>query len=1025
MNKKLRFFLPVFLVVTGICKAQIIPTDTLTVKNIAQEQGLSQLGVGAIAIDDNGYIWGATENGLNRFNGYEMKVFRAGDEPGGLPDDDVSDLFYERDTLWLATTTYSLVAYVLSEDRFLDFKDQIDFDTYPLARYSSVLYVVDDRYLLVGAIGGCLLVDRKKLDFTVIPIPQSRENDYVTAIQDIGDNEFLIGTNFSGIYKFDLHQKSVSTDRVFDRFKESKINCFYPFSDTGVLVGMQEGLFMYDRNEKEISRIDHPPDIEPAVRSIMEWDKETLLIGGFLNTYLLDRESGWHEVAFKGADGKYLQSGVLCAKKDDQDGMWIGTQERGIFYYHPDRKKFSPYRIKAPGSPKKDFISIFNFLRDDKTIWMATELGWVRYRTEKDEYKLYMTNCFLEYVIEKDFRGNIWGGGFESGLVKYNREKDVFDPVPLPFQDSDIIHITPVHRDTIWVHTWSSGIYALNTLDYGVRPRAIGGKTLVRSRNSYTDTSGALWIASDEGLYRIGDDGTTYYDDELSNTRVFCITEDPFGNIWAGTAKGLNRIDPESGAIRHYMAQSGLPNDFIYGVESDDKGNIWVSTNFGLSELSRKSNTFRNYTEDDGLQNNEFNGKAAYKDSLGVMYFGGMNGFNMFHPDSVKVNRKIGKTLVEQVKLFGKPIANNILYSDTLVFSHDQNVITFDYSSLNYLWPGRNQYRFILEGFDREWRPVTHERTTTYTNLDPGAYVFRVMGSNNELLWGAPDNIAVVIESPWYKTLWFKVVAISFVLLCITLFFLYKNLQQKKMNEWLSRMVDERTAELTETNGALNHSLAVTRQQKENIAFLMRELNHRVKNNLQLITSLIDIQNTNISETSLQEKFKLLQSRIYTVSRVHDILNANSDNKYLRIDRFLASIARDLISFSGEEIELELDLVPVEYPAEKITYIGLIVNELIINTVKHAYDEGQSDRSIRIGLEDTGQQLRLVYSDNGKGFDPAGIREGKKMGLNLIHTLTEALKGHVRIVNRKGSTVILTITKNTVTDVQTDIDHRG
>ncbi|WP_461532022.1 ligand-binding sensor domain-containing protein [Sinomicrobium sp.] len=1002
--------------------AQIIPADTLTVKNIAQEQGLSQLGAAALAMDDNGYVWIATENGLNRFNGYEMKVFRAGDKPGELPDDDVTDLFYKSDTLWIATTTHSLVAYILSEDRFLSFEDQIDFEAYPLVRYSSVLYAVDERYLLVGAIGNCLLVDRKTLEFTVIPIPKSKENDYVTAIQEIGDDTFLIGTNFSGIYKLDLRQKSVGIEKVFNRFKESKINCFYPFSDTETLIGTDGGLFVYYCEQNTVERIGHPPDFDTAVRSIVKWDDNTLLVGGFLNTYLLDHRLQWRKMIFVEDDGKQLQSGVLCVAKDNQDGLWIGTQERGILYYHPKREKFIPYRIKAPGSPKKDFISIFSFLRDGNTIWMATELGWVRYRPKKDDYKLYMTNCFLEYVIQKDFKGDIWGGGFESGLVRYNRKEDAFEPVPLPFQDSDIIHITPVHRDTILVHTWSSGIYALNTVDYGVSLRPIGGKALVRSRNSYTDTSGTLWIASDEGLYRIRDGKTTYYNEQLSNARVFSIAEDPFKNIWVGTAKGLNKIDAKSGTVSHFMAQSGLPNDFIYGVASDDKGNIWVSTNFGLSEFDRERNTFRNYTEEDGLQNNEFNGRSAYKDSLGLMYFGGMNGFNMFHPDSVKVNRKIGKTLIEQVRLFGKSVVWNAMYSDTLVFSHDQNVITFDYSSLNYLWPERNQYRFYLEGFDKEWRPVTRERSTTYTNLDPGTYVFKVKGSNNELFWGEPDSLTVVIESPWFETLWFKVIAISFLSLCIVLFFLYKNQQQKRLNARLSRMVDERTAELTEANEALNRSLSVSQQQKENITFLMRELNHRVKNNLQLITSLIDIQNTSIPEISLQEKFKLLQSRIYTVSKVHDILNANSDNKYLQIDRFLTSIAQDLISFSGEKISLKLDLAAVIYPVEKITYVGLILNELITNTVKHAFDKGQLDRKIRISFEDVGERFRLVYSDNGKGFDPGRADETKKMGLSLIYTLARELKGEVTIVNKKGSTLILTIAKNPDKNVKADID---
>src|SRR5690606_79086 len=273
--------------------------------------------------------------------------------------------------------------------------------------------------------------------------------------------------------------------------------------------------------------------------------------------------------------------------------------------------------------------------------------------------------------------------------------------------------------------------------------------------NSLIDSQGAIWLASDDGFYRFHRGKETSFD-SLSNPRVFAITEDPGGNIWVGTGKGLNRIEAQSNKITHYIQQEGLPNDFIYGVESDDHGNIWVSTNYGLSQLIMAEQRFKNYTQRDGLQNDEFNGKASYKDQEGRLYFGGMNGFNIFHPDSIPINRKIGKTVVEGVALFGMPLDVNVPYTDHLVFSHEQNVISFNFASLNYLWPEKNRFRFMLEGFDKDWRPVTKESSTTYTNLDPGSYTFRVMGSNNEMIWGAPTELPIVIKSPWYSSVWFK-----------------------------------------------------------------------------------------------------------------------------------------------------------------------------------------------------------------------------------------------------------------------------
>src|SRR5690606_27222756 len=220
-------------------------------------------------------------------------------------------------------------------------------------------------------------------------------------------------------------------------------------------------------------------------------------------------------------------------------------------------------------------------------------------------------------------------------------------------------------------------------------------------------------------------------------------------------------------------------------------------------------------------------------------YFGGMNGFNIIQPDKVPVNKKIGQTVIEDVKLFGKSLKQNIIYSDTIYLSHNENVISFDYISLNFLRSEKNRYRFMLEGFDNRWRPETREKSTTYTNLNPGTYVFKVQGSNNELIWGNGDQMVIIIKSPWYKTIWFKLLSIFSFLFLTGLILYYKNHQQKKTNRKLVQMVEKRTEELKNTNSALNRSLEISQHQQKNISFLMQELNHRVKNNLQLITSLI------------------------------------------------------------------------------------------------------------------------------------------------------------------------------------------
>jgi len=1001
--KKAITFILIQLFATSIYFAQQKQgADTLAVAVIEQDQGLSQLNALSMDFDNNGYLWVGTENGLNRYNGYSMKVFHTL-EDNDLLDDHIRAMHFSNDTLWIATNSYSVNAYLLKENRFINFVDKLDFKKNPLIKYSTTLTPVGSRYLVSGAMANCLLIDKKTLAFTSIPIPEAIENDFVTTMLPISDNEILIGTNFSGIFRMNLKQRKIYRDETFNRFKNVLVNTLYAFSDDEILIGTQEGMFLYRKKQKRLTKIESSGN--ENILSISKWNNNQWFIGASNTAYLMDKNFNLKKIIFQNHEGKEIQTSVTSLKKDKLGGIWLATAGRGVLYYHPHQKKFTPLRINAANSPKKNFISSFNFLRDENHLWMATELGFVKHTLNTDDYKLYFTDL-LEYTITKDFRGNIWAGGFGQGLVKYNPQTDRFDKIPLSFSDKDVIQITPVSKDSIWVHTWSAGIYAFNVKDYGMHLKTFNGKSIVRARTSLVDSSGNIWIGCDEGLYKISGKNITHFS-KLSNERVFAIAEDPEKNIWIGTAKGLNKLDVKTQKITFYTKQAGLPNDFIYGVEADKKGHIWVSTNYGISEFNPKTHLFKNYTEHDGLQNNEFNGKASYKDSLGNLYFGGMNGFNVFNPENIFVNQKVGKTLIENIKLFGKPIENNVLYTKTLEFSHDQNVITFEYVSLNYLWAQKNRYQFMLEGFDKEWRPITGERSTTYTNLDPGTYVFKVKGSNNELIWGKPASITIIIKSPWYSTFWFRTLMISLLVFLVVGVFLYKNYQQKLINRRLSKMVKERTQELVASNTALNRSLEVSEKQKENIAFLMRELNHRVKNNLQIITSLIDIQDIGIEDEDAKEKLRILQARIFTVSRVHDILNTGKEQSFVRMDEFISELVQELIEFSGEKLELQMNLDPVLFGVEKLTYLGLIINELITNSVKHAFPENPSHKKIYIEMKENDDTYNFLYRDNGKGFDLESIADPDKMGLNLIKSLAKELKATPEFKNENGAVFIL------------------
>jgi two-component sensor histidine kinase/ligand-binding sensor domain-containing protein len=979
-------------------KAQEPSLDTIKVKEISQRQGLSQLNALSLEFDSLGYLWVGTENGLNRFNGDQMKVFKTGTQPGSLPDDHIRDMYHSNDTLWLATNTHAICAYLLKEDRFISFKDKLDYETIPSLKFAYNITPINKRYLLAGTINNLVLIDRKTLTFKKFPITVEMENEYITAIVPLKESSYLLSTNYKGCYIFDFKEQSLKPLHVAG---DKSVNTILKKDSEHILLGTETGLFLYNTTLKQLKPIKTPIQ-NGEISGLFIWDENQVLVTAANRNYLINDAFECKEIRFLDEKGKSIGTTIRSVKKDIQGGIWLGTEGRGVLYHHPFQEKFIPHRITVDNAPKKDFISIFNFLKEGDTLWMATEFGLVRYLMNKKSYKLYLSNN-LDYTLAKDQSGTLWAGGFGDGLLKYNRKNDTFDQIPLPITDNEVIQITPVSKDSIWVHTWSDGIYALNVNDYKVKRKTINGKSLLRSRNSFIDSSGDIWLASDNGLYQIHNNKTTYYG-SLSNERVFSITEDLKKNIWAGTAKGLNKINVTTGEVEHFTQQEGLPNDFIYGVESDHNGNIWVSTNFGLSQFNPATETFTNYTEQDGLQNNEFNGKAAYKDSSGRLYFGGMNGFNIINVDSIPMNKIPGNTILEDIQLFGKSINKNIPYQNELILSHEQNVITFNFTNLSYLWPNKNLFRFKLEGFDKQWRPVTNENSSTYTNLNPGIYTFKVRGSNNEMVWGNTESFKIVINTPWYQRLWFKLLVTFLVSMAVIGFMVHRHWQQKRINNKLSKMVKDRTHSLSESNLVLQSTLEITKKQKENISYLMRELNHRVKNNLQLMTSLIDFQNVTSKSPEHRQQLKQLQSRIFTIAKIHDSLNQQDFNtEEIRLDKFIIQLALDILSFTGSYIKLETHLSPLKVPSNQLTYAGLILNELITNSIKHAFEKDHPNPIISISLQIIDQEVIIEYRDNGKGFSGIELQTADTMGLSLIQLLTEELEMELEINGKNGS----------------------
>ncbi|WNH08145.1 ligand-binding sensor domain-containing protein [Thalassobellus suaedae] len=989
--------------------------DTLYGQYLGQQKGLVQLNIKGMSIDDLGYLWVGTEDGLHKFNSYEFKVYlHDPNDSTSIKDDHIRGLHFTNDTLWIATNTKGISGFVPSKNKFFNLnlsKSNHELDT------SYRIFELTNDFLLFSVKNHIIIFDRKHKTHQIIPLPKNKKELYITDVTQIDKNKFWLGSSAAGILSLNTDTFKISeTSLLIDK---NRI-CFYNLANI-TFIGTNDGLYSYNFKTSQLSTTSVALDIN----CISPFKSNNLYLGtkNGLYKYNYLSQSLTSITCVTQENNTFVTFDVNNIIHDKKGNLWIGTEADGLLHFNMYQKKFNTIKLSLDEFPLKNNISSFQFLKGkDSTLWIGSKFGVVRYSHIKKQFKLYQSKGHpLIYALTKDKNHNIWAGGFTTGLLKYNLKKDIFEkirPQKSKLQDEDIIEIISIDANTLWVCTWSGGIYKYDINSEKFEEVLINGSQINRARTSLVDSHGNIWLGSDEGVCKISKDNkitrysaTDAPDRKLSSNRIFSIKEDFFGNIWFGTNSGLTKLNTKTDKTTLYYKQKGLPNDFIYAILISEKNNIWVSTNYGLSVLNTKTNLFTNYTISDGLQNNEFNGKAGFKDEYGNFYFGGVSGINVFNPEKITTNPYLPNVYIESVELFNKLINKNVLYHKNLEFKSYENVITLNFAGINYLNPEKCVYKYKMEGFDNSWRPTTKNRSTTYTNLDPGEYAFKVKGSNDVGIWNEiPTTIKITITPPWYNSTLLRVFIGLFIILSIILFYFYKTtkLRRDKLN--LERIITDRTREIQSKNKDLEQAYIESDKQRKNISFLMRELSHRVKNNLQIISSLLNIQANNLEDKVSKNALKVAKNRILTISQIENKIPKEDES--IEINTFIRNISDSIISALSDDANLKFN---VEYHLDSkitlnninITLIGLILNELITNSTKYAFKSFKENNTLKISTIVKDNHFILSIEDTGKGYDSKKLKGNKSLGLELIQDMVDQLNGTLTINSTNG-------TKNTI-----------
>jgi ligand-binding sensor domain-containing protein/tRNA A-37 threonylcarbamoyl transferase component Bud32 len=836
------------IVCAAVMSTLLAPLNLFAQKKIDFEQlgiadGLSQNTVYAILQDSRGFLWFGTEDGLNRFDGYTFKVYKHNsDEPGSLSNNRVQAIYEDSSgALWIGTHGGGLNKFDRYNEIFTHFMHE---PSNPNSLNNNSVWIIcgeEPGILWVGTESGITRFDSKTGIFTR-RFHGSLEIDGITkspvrAMGLEGPGILWIGTLDDGLYKLTAGKTIhyVNEPGNPNSLSNNRIEAIY-IDPSGVpWIGTRDGLNKFDGSSGTFINFNKKYSREfgqgsyirflAGLRLEVNGKESTLLAVGTYGEglYFLNEKTGpiINSRSKPGSPAGLSSNYIQYIYEDDSGIVWVGT-DSGLNKFDKKKQRFAHWAMEPDNPDSLCNNSIWAIYKDRSGIlWIGTEGGLERLDRGNNKCTRFtfggssinLANDRIMSILE-DRNENLWIGTFINGLYCFDRKKKRFahlqsnPSIPRSFIND---HINTIYEDRSG-NIWVGSPAGLNRYD----PRTeiftchenLPGKKGCLSHNYvnviYEDHAGALWIGTKGGLNLYQPESGTFTHwkadpndpKSLTNDNVSSIHEDRPGIFWIGTwGGGLNRFDRESGTFKHYLEKDGLPNEIIYSILSDEDGNLWLSTNKGIAKFDLEKETFKNYDVGDGLQSNEFNSGAYYKSEDGEMFFGGINGFNAFYPRKITDNPHIPPIVITDFQVFGEPVTigaksllkESVIETEEIRLPPGITVFSFDFTALDFSNPKKNKYAYKMEKFDKDWNyRDSSRRYVTYTNLNPGKYVFRVKGSNNDGAWNEQGRaIKIIIIPPISKTWWFRLlmaiafagvsyVVISFVKRYITLFGFWK-----------------------------------------------------------------------------------------------------------------------------------------------------------------------------------------------------------------------------------------------------------
>ncbi|NLD37757.1 MAG: response regulator [Desulfatiglans sp.] len=824
-------------------------SEKLKFTHIDMDEGLSLTTVTSILQDKKGFMWFGTYDGLNKYDGYDFTVYRhdPGD-PFSLISNQIKSIYEDDEgNLWI-TTFSGISRYDRDKDWFINYNTR---NGYNLEKLDTWSIFKDKRgNFWVGTNDNGLIRYEESLNRATIysADPDKKgalKSNIIRQVYEDSRGNLWIASENGGLYLHDYktdtfihygHDKdnpqSIIGNSIYSIIEDSRGYLWFACYGRGLsyihVDQIERGVFSSFTHEPEnINTLSNN-----NILALCEGNNGGIWIGtenGGLDFLHNDKKRFSNYRNNQNNPFSINSNSIYSIFKDRTGDIWIGTFSGGINTLHYSKQGFIHYKSIPNGLSNN---SVWEFSEDkDGFIWIATDGGGLnRFNPDKEEFEyFYSGNSDLKsdavLTVYVDSENNVWTGTWNGGVNLFKKENCSFisyttENSELP--NNNIFDITEDKQGNLWFAS-QGGISRFNKKNSSFKNYHIQNSRLIDNFVEVVQLSknGDLLLGTTKGFVifnPVTEVFKSYEKDEknnigLSHNYITDIFEDDGDIIWIATRYGLNKFDKKRESFEVFTKENGLPNDLVYGILKDTEGFLWISSNGGLSRLNPETKEFNNYTKVDGIQSNIFIKKSRFRSKTGKLYFGGVNGFNEFDQLNIIDNKYIPPVIITDFQIFNEkmrpgakdsPLSKHISQAENIVLSYKNSVISFGFSALNYVSPDNNQYAYMMEGFDRDWNNIGTRRSATYTNLNPGEYVFRVKGSNNNNLWNEQGvNLKIVITPPVWKTLWFRISASLLLLFIILGLYYLRTSTIREHNRFLEAAIQKRTRELADERNLL------------------------------------------------------------------------------------------------------------------------------------------------------------------------------------------------------------------------------